>query len=70
MLDIFKKLFSSEGKEKDPVCGITVDPKTALHTVHEGKQYYFCSENCRSKFKTQPEQSITQKGSGGCTCCH
>lgn len=61
MLDILKKVFSSEGKEKDPVCGMNVDPKTALHAVRGGKQYFFCSDHCRSKFEVQPDQSTTQK---------
>lgn len=69
MLDILKKVFSSEGSEKDPVCGMTVDSKTALHTTHEGKQYYFCSEDCKNKFTAKPEESITHKNHGGCTCC-
>ncbi len=69
MFDFFKKLFSEEGKEKDPVCGMSVDPKTALHATHEGKQYYFCSQNCRSEFTSQPKQSTTHKNDDGCKCC-
>jgi len=69
MLDILKKLFSSEGKERDPVCGMSVDPKTALQASHEGKQYYFCSQNCRTKFTTKPEESMTHKNDDGCKCC-
>ena len=59
MSDFFKKLFSQEGKEKDPVCGMTVDPKTAkYHSVHEGKHYYFCSEHCKKQFDQDPGQYI------------
>ena len=35
---------------KDPVCGMTVDPATALHADRDGKTFYFCSEHCRKKF--------------------
>lgn len=57
-------------KVKDPICGMTVDPRTAtLRILYEEKYYYFCSENCRSKFKTQLEQSTVQKSGGGCKCC-
>jgi len=57
MFDILKKLFSSEGKEKDPVCGMSVDSKTAtFHSVYDGKHYYFCSEHCKKQFDENPGQ--------------
>ena len=41
--------------ERDPVCGMSVDPATAKWTAeHEGKPYYFCSEGCRTKFVADP----------------
>lgn len=40
--------------EKDPVCGMDVDPKTALSTAHEGKTYYFCSPGCKKQFEDNP----------------
>ena len=50
-MDFLKKLFSSGGKEKDPVCGMTVDPKTTkYHSVYNGNHYYFCSEHCKKQF--------------------
>jgi Cu+-exporting ATPase len=37
--------------EKDPVCGMSVDPKDAAATaVKDGKTYYFCNEHCKEKF--------------------
>ena len=40
---------------KDPVCGMDVDPKTAVHKhEHEGETYYFCCEGCLTKFKADP----------------
>jgi Cu+-exporting ATPase len=39
----------------DPVCGMTVDPaRTTLHTAHEGKEYFFCSESCLRRFRSDP----------------
>lgn len=39
----------------DPVCGMTVDEKSAAGTaVHAGTAYYFCSENCLHKFEANP----------------
>ena len=47
---------------KDPVCGMDVDPATAEHHVHsQGKDYYFCSEHCATKFKAD-EQQYTKTG--------
>mgnify|MGYP003407806429 FL=1 len=40
----------------DPVCGMQVDPKTALSAVHDGKTYYFCSAGCRAQFEATPSQ--------------
>lgn len=42
---------------KDPVCGMTVDPATAPgQATHQGKTYYFCSEQCRVQFERTPEK--------------
>lgn len=39
----------------DPVCGMTVDEKSAAATrVHEGTTFYFCSTNCGAKFEANP----------------
>jgi Cu+-exporting ATPase len=38
--------------EKDPVCGMTVDPHRAAGTYeYQGKEYFFCSKGCLGKFK-------------------
>jgi multidrug efflux pump subunit AcrA (membrane-fusion protein)/YHS domain-containing protein len=39
--------------EKDPVCGMDVDPKApnAIQVQHEGKTYYFCSGQCKKAFE-------------------
>ena len=43
----------------DPVCGMTVDPKTAKHKAeHKGHTYYFCSAGCRTKFVATPEKYL------------
>ncbi len=39
----------------DPVCGMTVDEKSAADTVvHSGKKYYFCSPTCQHGFEANP----------------
>lgn len=41
--------------EKDPVCGMLVDPQRAAGSlIHGGKTYYFCSQSCRAKFEKEP----------------
>ena len=43
--------------EKDPVCGMQVDPNKAAGTSeYQGKTYYFCNPGCKRKFETNPEQ--------------
>src|SRR3954452_19252636 len=34
----------------DPICGMTVDERTALSAERDGQTFYFCSEHCRKKF--------------------
>jgi len=48
--------------EKDPVCGMSVDPHTAEHrSQHGGKPWYFCSSRCKSRFDEQPEKFLGEK---------
>ncbi len=37
----------------DPICGMNVDEKTGLKLSWQGKDYYFCSDNCMKKFMQQ-----------------
>ena len=42
--------------ERDPVCGMSVNPATAKHIhEHAGKNYYFCCAGCVEKFKANPQ---------------
>ncbi len=34
----------------DPICGMSVDDRTALQLERDGKTFYFCSERCRQTF--------------------
>ncbi len=51
------------GAVKDPVCGMTVDPKTAPHVDHDGRTWYFCSPDCEAKFRADPEKYLEAEGS-------
>jgi Cu+-exporting ATPase len=42
--------------ERDPVCGMNVNPATARHTYEHGaKSHYFCCAGCLEKFKANPD---------------
>ena len=39
----------------DPVCGMTVDPRvTRYHSVHEGRDFWFCAAGCKASFDADP----------------
>ena len=41
-----------------PVCGMSVDEKTApAQAMYQGKLYYFCSTDCKKQFDQQPAQA-------------
>jgi YHS domain-containing protein len=46
----------------DPVCGMSVDEKTAPATsVYQGQTYYFCMPACKKKFDQDPKQYVSGK---------
>lgn len=44
----------------DPICGMTVPKRTAVTLLFGGKQYGFCSEICRARFKHNPAKYAKQ----------
>jgi P-type Cu+ transporter len=53
-------------REKDPVCGMMVDPQKAAGKVeHNGKAYYFCSALCAERFKNEPGKFLAAPGTAG-----
>ena len=45
----------------DPICGMTVDEKTAKYkSEYKGKQYYFCAQGCKDKFEKDPEEALSK----------
>src|SRR6266853_105691 len=50
---------ATPGGAKDPVCGMTVDPQKTQHrAIHSGKDYFFCSSGCRTKFEADPARYL------------
>lgn len=43
--------------ERDPVCGMLVDPEEAAgRREYAGRTYYFCTSDCLKKFDHAPER--------------
>src|ERR1700676_2103059 len=58
-------------REKDPVCGMTVDPgKAAAKQEFRGNSYYFCSKRCAERFAKEPEKFLSAPGSSGMETAH
>ena len=44
------------GEERDPVCGMLLDPEEAPEECeYGGARYYFCSRSCQAQFEAAPE---------------
>src|ERR1700693_5597191 len=58
-------------REKDPVCGMTVDPsKAAAKQEFRGTTYYFLSRVCAARFAKEPEKFLAAPGSSGMESSH
>jgi len=42
---------------KDEICNTYLPKEEAIKEIHEGKEYYFCSEKCRQKFLEKSRSS-------------
>ena len=52
---------SGEHAASDPVCGMKVDPHTAKYrSKYDGRNWYFCSSRCQSKFDAGPDQYLSE----------
>ena len=48
-------------RQRDPVCGMSVDPRTAPYRQqHAGRPYFFCSAGCQSKFSDNPTKYLAR----------
>src|SRR3984893_3680365 len=58
-------------REKDPVCGMTVDPsKAAAKQEFQGNTYYFCSKRCAERFAKEPDKFLSAPGISGTETAH
>ena len=51
---------------RDPICGMTVDPGTALHAERDGQTAYFCSDHCRKGWLAMPAGAKSKDKPKGC----
>jgi P-type Cu+ transporter len=50
---------TKEKVERDPVCGMSVEPnKAAAKVEHSGQTYYFCAPGCAKRFQQAPEKYL------------
>ncbi|HSY32223.1 MAG TPA: heavy metal translocating P-type ATPase [Verrucomicrobiae bacterium] len=64
-------ILSAGAREKDPVCGMTVEPsKAAAKQEYRGTTYYFCSRGCAARFAKEPEKFLAAPGSSGMETAH
>jgi Cu+-exporting ATPase len=48
-------------RQRDPVCGMLVDPRTTPYRQqHAGRPYFFCSAGCQSKFSDNPTKYLAR----------
>ncbi len=48
--------------ERDPVCGMQVDPaRAAAKSEHGGRTYFFCCGGCAQKFEAAPEKYLSPR---------
>jgi YHS domain-containing protein len=51
--------FTEATMVKDPVCGMTIDEKTAKgQSQYKGQTYYFCAPICKTKFDQDPAKYV------------
>jgi xanthine dehydrogenase accessory factor len=44
---------------KDPICGMTVETRGAMHRAHyDGQDYFFCCAGCRERFVADPARYL------------
>ena len=50
-------------KHIDPVCGMTVEPRSAAGSYeYHGTTYYFCNPSCLARFRKDPESFLKPAG--------
>ncbi|RJQ78138.1 MAG: YHS domain-containing protein [Desulfobacteraceae bacterium] len=48
----------------DPVCGMEVDPVKAVKTCYNGIELYFCTDTCKNRFESAPQDYVVNQRKG------
>src|SRR6266545_5065197 len=54
----------------DPVCGMKVAANPEKSVEHDGQTYYFCSQGCVTKFRSNPHQYLHRHSSAAAPSDH
>ena len=56
------KIMGGRVMERDPVCGMQVDPARApARAEHAGRAYFFCCPGCAQKFQLDPDEYLSPR---------
>ncbi|NOY84984.1 hypothetical protein MNBD_NITROSPIRAE01-497 [hydrothermal vent metagenome] len=53
-----------DGKQTDPVCGMSVESDSGYGKMHKNQLYRFCSKKCLDQFDADPEPFLKQLKGG------
>jgi Cu+-exporting ATPase len=60
--DDMKEGVMAKPKVKDVVCGMEIEPGSAVAAMeYQGNTYHFCSAACRNKFTARPQEFVESK---------
>jgi YHS domain-containing protein len=48
-------------REQDPVCKMKIENECKISSTYKGKEYHFCSNDCKKAFEIAPEKYIEKK---------
>jgi len=54
----FKEVIIDDAGWGDPMCSIVLDEKTAKFRINFEGETYYCSVNCKKKFKHHPRKFV------------
>ncbi len=54
----------------DPICGMQVDPASAISLERDGEVHYFCCQGCRNRFAAANETPPERPATAADGCCH
>ncbi|MFH0768637.1 MAG: YHS domain-containing protein [Chloroflexota bacterium] len=47
--------------ERDPVCKMKVSEECQIRSTYKGKEYHFCSKDCKKAFDIAPDKYVEKR---------